>query len=163
MKYCIDTNALIDAWRGAYPKDVLPDLWNKFEEMIDDGSLIATEEVFNELNKQDDELVLWAKSRSKLFIPIDEDIQNTVRDILYKYPKMINVKKSKSMADPWVVALAIINKAKVISSEKYQQSKTKALDQTSTVKIPDVCRVFNITCFDVVGFCRDLNLVFHLR
>ncbi len=162
MIYSIDTDALINAWRRYYPKDILPDLWDKFEEMVQNGSLIATEEVFKELNKQDDELTEWAKNNEKMFISIDTEIQQSVRDILQEYPKLINVKKSKSMADPWVIALAKIKKAKVVTGEKAAQSQSKKVDKANTVKIPDICRVFNIPCFDIIGFCRDLKLVFHL-
>jgi len=60
--YVIDTNALIDLWRRRYPRDVFPTLWQKIEELIKSGELVAPQEVLSELQRQHDELYLWAKT-----------------------------------------------------------------------------------------------------
>ena len=52
MKYSIDTSAILDAWVRGFPPDVVPGFWVRFEELIDNGQLIATEEVLYELEKK---------------------------------------------------------------------------------------------------------------
>jgi len=163
LKYSIDTSALMDAWIRYYPPDIMPDLWDKFGEMIDDCNMIATEEVFVEIDKQEDDLSEWVKQNKKMFLPIDEDVQLAVKNILNRFPKLINVKRSKSMADPFVIALALVKNAKVVTGEKAQHSADISLSKTNKVKIPDVCRVLGIQCLDIVGLCRDRGWIFHIR
>jgi len=55
--YCIDTSAIIDLWRRKYAPDVFPSLWKNLENLISQGFLIAPRKVFEELEKQDDELL----------------------------------------------------------------------------------------------------------
>jgi len=50
--YVVDTNALIDLWRRRYPPDVFPTLWQRIEELISSGELVAPQEVLSELQKQ---------------------------------------------------------------------------------------------------------------
>ena len=52
MRYSIDTSAILDAWIRGFPPDVVPGFWERFEELIDIGQLIATEEVLYELKKK---------------------------------------------------------------------------------------------------------------
>ncbi|OHB74310.1 MAG: hypothetical protein A2Z25_23310 [Planctomycetes bacterium RBG_16_55_9] len=72
--YVIDTNALIDLWRRRYPRDVFPTLWRKIEGLIKSGELVAPQEVLNELQRQYDELYIWAK-KQKCFKDLDCDQQ----------------------------------------------------------------------------------------
>ena len=41
-KYCFDTSAILDAWVRYYPPDVMPDLWEKIAEMIDNNEIILS-------------------------------------------------------------------------------------------------------------------------
>ena len=72
-KYVIDTCSLINAAKNYNSqKTVFKPLWDKFEEMISDGSLISTIEVRDEL--KDDDLVEWSKRNNKLFLPLTESL-----------------------------------------------------------------------------------------
>jgi len=82
LKYSIDTSAILDAWVRGFPPEVMPGLWKQLEELIDNGQLIATEEVLYELKKKEDEVYKWAKSHETMFVPTDEQIQIAVTEIL---------------------------------------------------------------------------------
>jgi hypothetical protein len=62
LKYSIDTSAILDAWTRYYPPDVMPGLWKQLEELVDNGQLLATEEVLYELEKKEDNVYNGLKS-----------------------------------------------------------------------------------------------------
>ena len=65
--YCIDTSALIAAWQERYPPENFPRLWERFDELIHDGRLVAPVEVHREIAKRSDELHNWLKARPSMF------------------------------------------------------------------------------------------------
>jgi hypothetical protein len=108
LKYSIDTSAILEAWRRRYPPDVFPAVWQRLEEVIDQGELRASEEVLLEIEKRDDEVHVWAKERkASLFVPIDEAQQRHVSVILEKHERLVDTRKNRSAADPFVIALAV--------------------------------------------------------
>ena len=153
MKYCIDTSAILDGWVRYYPPDVVPGLWEKLENLISNGQLIATEEVLYELEKKKDDVYKWAKKHEKMFVPIDEKIQLIVTEILKKHKKLVDTRKNRSMADPFVIALAKIENCKVVTGEQ----PTNNLD---VPKIPDICRAIGISYISLLQLCREQKWVF---
>ena len=136
-----------------YPPDVFPSLWEKLDELIEKGELAATEEVLIELGKKDDDVYKWAKDREFMFVPLNEEIQFSLKNILIKYKKLVGETKNRSSADPWVIALAQINNCSVITAEKPRGNLNKP-------KIPDVCRALNIPCINLLQFFREQNWIF---
>ena len=153
MKYSIDTSALLDAWVRGFPPDVMPGLWKQLEELIDNGQLIATEEVLYELKKKEDDVYKWAKSHEKMFVPTDEQIQIAVTEILRDHKKLIDTRKNRSGADPFVIALAKVEDCAVITGEKPTSRQERP-------HIPDVCRDIGIPCIDILQLCRERKWVF---
>ena len=155
MKYSIDTSSILDGWRRYYPPDVIPGLWEKLEDLIENQSLIATEEVLHELEKKEgDTAHKWAKKHREMFIPIDDKIQIEVANILSTHKKLIDTRKNRSAADPFVIALAKLEHCKVVTGEK----PTNNLDRPN---IPDVCKAMGINCIDLVQLCREQKWVFN--
>lgn len=154
MKYSIDTSAILDAWVRYYPPDVMPGLWEKIGELIQSGKLIATKEVLIELSKKDDEVYKWAKDNNRMFREIDEGIQITVTQILKDYMRLVDTRKNRSMADPFVIGLAINEKCTVVSGEK----PTNNLEKPN---IPDVCNALGIPCITILELCREQNWKFN--
>lgn len=149
--YCIDTSSLIEGWRRLYPPDLILTLWDKdIPELIANGHLKATDEVMKELDKKDDEVLKWAKSNSGMFIPIDVPTQNQVRYILSRYPKLVEARGKKTSADVFVIALAQLLGAKVISEEKLSPGQNK-------LNIPLVCRELGIPCINLLSLMREMG------
>ena len=99
--YSIDTSALVDAWVRRYPVGVFPGLWQRVDQLVEAGELMATEEVLHELARQDDDLLARARDRPQMFIEIDDAIQGVVTDLLAAYPRLLDTRRNRSGADPF--------------------------------------------------------------
>jgi len=106
-KYCIDTSALIHAWRRSYPHPNFPGFWKRMDNLIGDGRLLSSMEVLLELKKRDDDLFDWAKHREGMFRDIEGDeLQHEMARIMGKYPRLTDTRRNRSSADPFVISLA---------------------------------------------------------
>lgn len=154
MSYCIDTSALIDGWVRWYPKDVFPLLWEKIEALIEEGEIVAPDEVLHELEQKEDSLAAWAAERKCMFRVLDEDLQKRAAQVLNQFPNLIDTNGSLTEADPFVIALADKMKATVVTGEK----PTGKLQ--SDPHIPDVCKHHGIKCIGVLELIREEGWVF---
>ena len=155
MKYSIDTSALLEAWRRQYPPDVIPALWDGLDNLIRSGHLRATEEVLHELERKDDAVFQWARSWRALFVEIDGPIQIAVHTILRNHGKLLDTRKSRSGADSFVIALAQLNNAAVVTNERMTGSADRP-------NIPDVCGALRIRCINMLELIREQGWVFRL-
>lgn len=153
MAYCLDSSVLIESWVRLYPPDLFPSLWDKFDHMIDEGHLVASEEVLHEIEAKQDGLYRWVKTRSKLFLPTDEATQTVVKEILEKFPKLVDTMKNRNRADPFVIALARVTSSIVVTEEK----NTGTPDRP---RIPIVCEHYNIKCMNILGLIRQQGWTF---
>lgn len=142
----------MDGWRRYYPPDVFPGLWRRIDGLIAAGELVATEEVLIELEKKDDELFKWAKERHTMFLPLDYEIQAAAADILRDHPMLLNAKKNRSAADPFVIAVAKCRGCCVVTGENPSNNIRKP-------KIPDVCGVLGIRCIRLLDLFREQGWV----
>lgn len=152
FKYSIDTSALLEAYVRRYPPDVVPGLWNdKFDQLIDAGSLVAAYDVLEELSKRDDGIYAWAKEREKMFIELDQ-YEPELKQIMADYPRLVDTKTGKSGGDPMVIALAHAQDLTVVSQEGVGSKKSP--------KIPYVCNDLDIRHIDVLGLIREQKWTF---
>jgi len=153
LRYALDTSCLIEGWHRLCPPDVFPGVWDALEELVDEGVIIASEEVLFELEKKEDELFAWAKSRRAMFVPPDGLIQSRVRDILADHPKLVDTRRSRSGADPFVVAVAIVYDCAVVTHEKPSRNP----DRRPT--IPDACAAFSVRWLSLVELLREQRVI----
>jgi hypothetical protein len=153
--YSIDTSALLHGWRRAYPQKRFPALWAKIEGLIHEGRLVASIEVFHELEKKDDELFEWAKAHKEaLFRDIDDDVQAAVVHVMQTYPKLVDTGKGKSGGDPFVIAQALVgNPPLVVITQEAGGSQGKP-------KIPFVCQAEGLTCIDLLAMIEAEDWAF---
>lgn len=149
-KYVIDTCSLTKM-RHTYPRDVFPAAWDLLAELAQEGSLISVEDVHEELSLYDDEILKWANSHASIFSPLTSSIQNLAVQILTSHPKILDLKKNKSSADPFIIATAIENSCAVVSEEHFSNSPIK-------LKIPNVCSDLGIECFPILEMFRREGL-----
>ena len=154
QKYCLDTNVLIQAWNTYYSMDLAPKYWDILDEMARNGTVLCTHEVKREIEKVDDDLNKWIKKRAYLFRDITEDVQKFIRDVLKSYPRLVDTTKDRSMADPWVIAHALAEKATVVTKEMMTGAGS------TRIKIPDVCGTFNVRCINDFAFVREVGITF---
>ena len=153
MKYSVDTSAILDGRVRHYPPDVFPALWTRFDELIHDGQLGAVEEVLVELERKDDETYAWASQRASMFVPIDDEIQRAVAEILSNHPRLVDTRKNRSGADPFVIALAKVNGCLVVTGER----PTNSVDRPN---IPDVCSALGIRSLSLLELIREEQWAF---
>lgn len=147
MTYCLDTSGLLDAWVRWYPPDVFPSFWLKIEDLVDSGRIIASDEVLVELESREDELYKWAKDRRQMFLPLDEDIQILAVKILEQFPRLVDTRRERSQADPFVIAVAMLHKRIAIAGEKASGTAEKP-------RIPNVCNYFGVEHMGIVQLIR---------
>lgn len=145
--YCVDTSSMVRAWHEAYAIDVFPTFWDNIEELIDDGRFIAPDEVFRETKRRDDDLHKWFKKRKECFVAIDDDLQDAVSGVMAEFQFLVKNRPGKNAADPWVIALAMVNEATVVTEESYDNSKKYP-------KIPQVCQHYGIDYINVLELAR---------
>ena len=152
MPYCVDTSGWLDGWQRHYPRDVFPSLWAKLEELIAKGEIIASEEVYWELQRKSDDLHDWIKDRKQMLVPLEEAIQYRATELLAEFPRLVDTLRGRSKADPFVIATALERDAVVVTGESPGN-----LDKP---RIPIVCQVKGIRCISFLEMIRELKLTF---
>jgi hypothetical protein len=120
--------------------------------MIQAGQITAPQEVLYELEKQRDDLCAWAKNQ-KFFLNLDAEQLKWVKDIMARFPSLIDPKSTDPDADPFVIALAISKGWSVISSEN-------PAGRGQRKKIPNVCPHYGVNCLSLLGFFREKHWIF---
>lgn len=153
--YSCDTSAFLDGWIRHYPPDTFGAVWDQLGRLADAGQLLFTEEVVRELERKDDGAHSWVMGRPASIIEIDDAIQDAVTALLRVHQRLLDTRKNKSGADPFVIALAQVRQCSVLTSEL----STGSLERP---KIPDVCAVLSsvVPCVNLIQMFRDERLRF---
>lgn len=157
-KYVMDTNVFITAHRQMYPFDVAPSFW---EQLIDKASdkMIIIEQVENELLKGEDLLTNWYSLQVSNFtilkIP-DQEVIEAYRKIINSVNETERYTQSAkdefaSIADSWLCAYALGYGSTIVTFETYQAGVK------NRVKIPNVCKEFDIRYIDLLQFMREIG------
>ncbi|WP_339868693.1 DUF4411 family protein [Pseudohongiella nitratireducens] len=149
-KYVIDTCSLTKM-RHTYPKDVFPAAWELLTDLAQTGVLISVEDVLEELSLFDDQILQWANKQGHMFFPLSQNIQVRAVEILSSHAGILDLKKNKSSADPFVIAAAIENSCSVVTEEKTSNSPIR-------YKIPDVCGDYGVDCIPIIDMFRREGL-----
>lgn len=148
MPYSIDTSGFLDAWVRNYPEDVFPTIWQQMDTAAKDGTILASDEVLRELERKEDGAHNWMKDRPEMIVSLDAEIERHVRQIMQRYPRLVDTKKGRSGGDPFVIAVARVRGITVITAE----NATRKLD---VPRIPDVCGDLGIRCIRLLDFFRE--------
>lgn len=142
--------------RRVYPRDNFEPVWLLIEQLVEAGQIRSVEDVYLELQAQDDDLAAWAEHRKQYFTPLEETIQREARNILVRFPTLINLRSNKtsSSADPFLIACAVVHGGTVVTQEGRSGGPPK-------VKIPDVCGQLGIGCVKLLDILRNEGLRSH--
>ncbi|MEQ9619985.1 MAG: DUF4411 family protein [Deltaproteobacteria bacterium] len=148
--YIFDTSPLIDLFRHYYP-DLFPTLWDNFNGLVDNGSIISTRENLREINVRTDDLQEWANDNGNIFEEISIDEGKFIRQI-YGVPLFQhNIQQQKLLkgglnADPFVIAKAAVRGAHVVTGEVFKPN---------SAKIPNICQHFSVPCLNLKQFMEQ--------
>lgn len=163
--YVFDTSAFIRINRF-YPPTIVSDLWENLELLLKSGSIISHEYVLNEIKpkgtSKPDFLARWISDKTGIFKGITVRQTDFVKEILNEFPGLIDYKKEKDEADPWVIALAkeeieepgLFGKEVIVVSEE---------SISSSQKIPAVCKHFKIPHMSLFEFFSERKWMFRLE
>ena len=156
MIYVLDTSA-IGVLSNYYPA-TFGTLWGLIEAMADEGTFVSVREVLNELENwsASDFIQDWARRRRALFATPSPAEQAAVARILAvpHFQQIIGTQamlKGTPVADPFVIAAAMVAGGAVVTQEKLKPN---------AAKIPNVCAHFGVPYCDVEGFMRQQGWVF---
>jgi hypothetical protein len=147
LPYSIDTSAFLDAWTRHYPIDVFPRVWELMDSATKNGMIVASDEVLRELEKKDDGAHGWVKAHPEMIVGLDAEVEMHVREIMTRYPRLVDSKKGRSGGDPFVIAVARSKKLAVITGEN-------PTGRIAVPRIPDVCHDLNIEWLRILEFFR---------
>lgn len=158
IKYCLDANVLIQAWQKYYNPKFCPGYWNILIELGKQDKIFIPELVYEEITRTEDDLSKWLKGSKipmrKISGPVTVCLQRIYStDPIHK--NLVDNTKARSLADPWVIAHALHEKATVVTKEE----KVTAINSTR-IKIPNVCDNMGIKWINDFEFIGELDIKF---
>ncbi len=147
--YSVDTSAMIDGLERYYPEASFPALWVRVDELIADGRLYISEEVWEEIQKKDAVVKAWCDKRSKkgFVIPTDGAVAQAVQHVLAASKRLVMNMKGRNRADPFVIAVARLKGSTVVTGEGSNGTADRP-------KIPYVCGLLGVECVRFLDVIR---------
>ena len=155
--YCLDSNVFIESWNRYYSIDICPQYWEVLDDLATKGIIFSPVEVKREILKTDDGLADWIEHRDYIFKDITTEVQQHLRTIMATHGRLVDSIKQRSIADPWVIAHAMAEKATVVTKE------TPAGSISRRIKIPDVCIALGVPWMNDFQFLREVGITFSAK
>ena len=161
MRYLLDSNTYIQAKNQYYGMDICPAYWDWLDQQFELGELGSIDFIGRELKDGNDELAEWAKNRPNHFIANDDaatqqQFMQIVNSVMAGDYNAGNRDNFLAKADPWIIAKAKSIGATVVSHEAHLISGTKK------VKVPNICKEFEVPCISTFQLLRELQAKFVL-
>ena len=144
--YVIDTSSLIDLHRWR-PISKHRGTWKRINALIDREQLISPDEVFYEIRTGKDALAKWAaehKKSKQLFVRLTKQHVGIAKQIIHRFPELVDVDRPTSQADPFVVALAEYRSHRTTYAERCVVVTNEKFTPLGRPRIPHVCASFLI-------------------
>lgn len=149
--YVIDTSAFMDWHDRFYPPDVFASLIGLYDGLISQGRLWSVELVKEELDAMGSAtLQAWAKNRKTIFDPRSNHMAQALA-IEGQFPSLKDPNAQFDEADAYVIALAQLKNAVVVTAETPASTKRKP---KRSLYIPDVCSLLGMTSMSNLGMMR---------
>lgn len=153
QKFCLDTCVYVEGWNRYYSMELCPHYWEILDSLGQQGIIFSPIEVRREIEKEDDGLFSWISDKPYLFKDITVEVQEILREIMASHGRLVDSIKQRSVADPWVIAHAIIEDAIVVTKESISGSSRR-------IKIPDVCLELGVQCINDFDFAKRVGISF---
>ena len=156
----LDANVLIAAHRDYYAPDLCLGFWDCAAHHLAAGRLLVIDRVRDEISSPPD-LVTWMGQ-----VPKNAHISTSAAPVAQAYTSVMNWVQNNPQftpaaknafagkADGWLVAYAMVNAAQVVTNEVFDPNIRR------DVKIPNVCRHFQVDYRNSYGMLRRLGAQF---
>lgn len=160
-RYLIDTNTLATPSRQYYSFDLLPSFWKWLMPLIQNGTVVILDKVYNELKKGKDELASWLvdvpkdrvlSSRNAEILSVYQEILTYIQESPSYTDKALRAWAKEDTADPWLIAAAKVNGFELVM---FEQSAGKIIMPSKNPKIPDIASSFQVNCISLFMMMRD--------
>jgi hypothetical protein len=149
--YCLDANFFITPWRTYYSPYINPDYWALLESLAREGKIFTPMEIYEELSAGGDDLFDWIKQHKDIFVrTMDENVQQELVNLFLDpaVQELIDTKKKKNLADPFLLAYGKAYKATVVANDR---------------RVKTICIKYNIECIKDFEFIQQNNITFSLN
>jgi hypothetical protein len=159
LNYLLDSNTYIQAKNGYYGMDICPGYWDWLDQQFDLGVVGSINMIAIELKAGNDNLANWVTDRPAHFISNDDPVTQTHFAEIVQIVATGNYKEGSrdnflQKADPWIIAKAKAINATVVTHE------SRLTPQTTKVKVPNICDLFNVPCINTFELLGILNARF---
>lgn len=145
--YCFDTSAFLEGSTvRPYPTEIFPTLWEKLADLVTRRRIISAEEVLLELQRKADAVAAWAEARDDLFVRPEARLQSAFLKVMSDHPGLVDVRRGRGGADPWVIALARMTDGGVVVSQEARHM--------NRVTIPTACDSYRVACITLTEVLR---------
>jgi len=161
-QYILDSNFFIEAHRVYYPLDVVPSFWLKLKMLAEEHVVISLDKVKNEIYPNKDDLSAWCQEN------LSNDFFKSSDEVMVQYAQLVRWTSSRSdyyktsaideflqaeEADAFIISYALADPSNriIVTQEKADNSKKK-------IKIPDVCREFDLKYINTIQLLRELKI-----
>jgi hypothetical protein len=146
----IDTSVLVQSRQKYHKRERVPQFWSWLADRVEDGSILMPHEAWKEISKGNDWLAQWVKRRENTGLNSlpDQKVQDLYRkcadDVKTKWSRVPHQwVKTLDGADLWLVVHAKASNGIAVSEEN-----KAARHETDSIKIPDVCKHFDVKWAD---------------
>jgi hypothetical protein len=162
VRYLVDASVLMEAHRRYYRFGICPGFWDCLAWHHKQGVVSSIDRVRKEVEEGKDELRQWAKRKCPT--TFFESTTGTV--VGERYGNVISwvgtqgryrpeaLAEFANAADGWLVAYAGEHGMTVVTQE------VAAPESKTEVKIPDVCKAFDVPCIDTFEMLGNLGVQF---
>lgn len=150
--YCIDTSSLLEAWGRSYRPQTFRAFWRRLEQMIAERRGVICEEVRTEIEDDSNKLIDWVKQQHDFVVQFDRQQELIVKQVMCQFPGVVNLKKNKGWADPFVIALAKVGGHVVVTEE--------GRGAQNGPKIPYICLSYGVHCMNLADMIDNERWTF---
>ncbi len=160
VTYLLDSNVFIEAHQGGYPMDVFPSYWHMLSSQCHCERMHSLAIVKKELMVGADDLSSWLSSAVPPSVFLDESevvsLYAEIATYIASHPQYTQVAKdvflSGEVADAWLIAYAREHGCTIVTNE------TSSPESKTRIKIPDICRHYNVRCIKPIEMLRELGV-----
>ncbi|MBI5910610.1 MAG: DUF4411 family protein [Betaproteobacteria bacterium] len=161
-KYLLDANVLMEAKRRYYRFGLCPGFWDCLVWNHEQGSMASIDRVKKEIEDGKDDLTQWIKKQcpSTFFMPTtDTKVASWFGAMVAWAQKQLQylpeaLAEFSTEPDGWLIAYAKEHSYTLVTHE------VSAKESRRKVKIPDVCKAFDVLFVDSFDMLEQLNTSF---